>query len=273
MAKREDTVRHRGKEKYACLYIGCIQGDGSFSGADCERLYQDGFKTLSSRNFICSNYIAPIFKSGSPHLFSYHHTVTDLRSFLLRCSGGTVAIEETLTWGVVVELILNRDLMRTPSKLPEIARTTAPTSRLQMISNASTYSFGLSTSIMAENVPPGSATANAPTDQPGRPYYESLRTNLRATLEKKRRLDAELADLEDRIYKAEGAYLEETSHSGNIVRGFDGWVKGVTLGGGGRGDDRRRGRVRDDDRVFSRSSVGWMKVGRFHSSNACVCAD
>lgn len=115
---------------------------------------------------------------------------------------------------------------------------------------------------MAENVPPGSASANTPADQPGRPYYESLRSNLRTTLEKKRRLDADLADLEDRIYKAEGAYLEETSSSGNIVRGFDGWVKGVALGAGGRGggDDRRRGRIRDDDRVFSRSSVSWMKV-------------
>ncbi|CZT19651.1 uncharacterized protein RCC_05502 [Ramularia collo-cygni] len=113
---------------------------------------------------------------------------------------------------------------------------------------------------MAENVPPGSASATAPIDQPGRPYYESLKSNLRATLEKKRRLDAELADLEDRIHKAEGAYLEETSHSGNIVRGFDGWVKGVALGAGGRsGDDRRRGRIREDDRVFSRSSVSWMK--------------
>lgn len=114
---------------------------------------------------------------------------------------------------------------------------------------------------MAENVPPGSAPANAPADQPGRPYYESLRSNLRATLDKKRRLDAELAELEDRIFKAESTYLEETSSSGNIVRGFDGWVKGVAISAGGRGgDDRRRGRIRDEDRVFSRSSVSWMKV-------------
>lgn len=114
---------------------------------------------------------------------------------------------------------------------------------------------------MAENVPPGSAPANASADQPGRPYYESLRSNLRTTLEKKRLLDAQLAKIEDDIHKAEGAYLEETSSSGNIVRGFDGWVKGVNIGAGGRnGDDRRRGRIREEDRVFSRSSVGWMKV-------------
>jgi hypothetical protein len=105
--------------------------------------------------------------------------------------------------------------------------------------------------------PQGGGHSNA--DQPGRPYYEQLRTTLRGTLDKKRKLDDQLAALEDQIFKLEGAYLEETSNSGNIVRGFDGWVKGVSVGGRGA-DDRRRGRVRDEDRVFSHSSVGWMKV-------------
>ncbi|EMC95057.1 hypothetical protein BAUCODRAFT_25178 [Baudoinia panamericana UAMH 10762] len=114
---------------------------------------------------------------------------------------------------------------------------------------------------MAENVPPGSsATAAATSDQPGRPYYESLRATLRQTLEKKRKLDESLAGIEDQIFKAEGAYLEETANSGNIVRGFDGWVKGVQVGGGRGADDRRRGRVREEDRVFSRSSVSWMRA-------------
>lgn len=112
---------------------------------------------------------------------------------------------------------------------------------------------------MAENVPPNTSTTNAAVaDQPGRPYYESLRVTLRQSIEKKRKLDEQLAAIEEQIFKAEGAYLEETANSGNIVRGFDAWVKGVQVG---RGDDRRRGRVRDDDRIFSRSSVSWMKVG------------
>jgi len=114
---------------------------------------------------------------------------------------------------------------------------------------------------MTENKPPTEAHASAASnaDQPGRPYYEQLRTTLRGTLDKKRKLDDQLAALEDQIFKLEGAYLEETSNSGNIVRGFDGWVKGVSVGGRAA-DDRRRGRVRDEDRVFSHSSVGWMKV-------------
>ncbi len=115
---------------------------------------------------------------------------------------------------------------------------------------------------MADNVPPGQAqSTNNTADQPGRPYYESLCTNLRQILEKKRKLDEQLATVEDQIFKTEGTYLEETANSGNIVRGFDGWVKGVQVSGRGAAvDDRRRGRVRDDDRVFSRSSVSWMRV-------------
>ncbi|CAK4033227.1 Palmitoyltransferase pfa4 [Lecanosticta acicola] len=135
---------------------------------------------------------------------------------------------------------------------------------------------------MSENVPPTStAAANASTptggDQPGRPYYESLRSNLRQTLDKKRKLDEQLAALEDNIYKMEGAYLEETANSGNIVRGFDGWVKGVSLGGGGGGGGRaggegggvnnRKGRARDEERIFSRSSVGWMRAQEGPDSN------
>lgn len=113
---------------------------------------------------------------------------------------------------------------------------------------------------MAENVPPSTAQpATSTADQPGRPYYESLRANLRQTLEKKRKLDEQLAAIEDQIFKTEGSYLEETANSGNIVRGFDGWVKGVQVGGRGA-DDRRRGRVRDEDRVFSHSSVSFMRV-------------
>ncbi|GAB1740893.1 hypothetical protein NU219Hw_g5969t1 [Hortaea werneckii] len=109
---------------------------------------------------------------------------------------------------------------------------------------------------MTENVPPSAAGANATAnaDQPGRPYYESLRTTLRQTLDKKRKLDEQLAAIEDQIFKTEGAYLEETANSGNIIKGFDGWVKGVQVGQKAV-DDRRRGRFKEDERLFSRSSA------------------
>lgn len=111
---------------------------------------------------------------------------------------------------------------------------------------------------MADNAP-ASATV---TDQPGRPYYESLRNTLKSTLAKKRQLDEQLQALEDNIYKMESSYLEETNGAGNIVRGFDGWVKGVVVGGDKKSvDDRKaRVRVRDEDRIFSRSSMSWIRV-------------
>ncbi|KAF2221753.1 histone acetyltransferase subunit NuA4-domain-containing protein [Elsinoe ampelina] len=113
---------------------------------------------------------------------------------------------------------------------------------------------------MTENLPPSGGANGSTTDQPGRPYYESLRSTLRGTLAKKRALDEQLASLEEHIYKLETNYLEDTSGAGNIVRGFDNWVKGVVVGNDRRGDDRKaRARVREEDRIFSNSSMTWIR--------------
>ena len=128
---------------------------------------------------------------------------------------------------------------------------------------------------MAENVPPGSAAkAAANGDRPGLPYYEKLRRDLRDTLQKKRLLDRNMAAIEDQIYRSETAYLEETSAAGNIVKGFDNYIKasavsssansaGGTISGsaagGGVGASRRKAPVSEGDRVFSKSSVSYMR--------------
>lgn len=128
---------------------------------------------------------------------------------------------------------------------------------------------------MAENVPPGSAAkAAANGDRPGLPYYEKLRRDLRDTLQKKRMIDRNMAAIEDSIYRQETAYLEETSAAGNIVKGFDNYIKasavsssansaGGTISGsaagGGVGASRRKAAVSDSDRVFSKSSVSYMR--------------
>ncbi|KAL8694046.1 MAG: hypothetical protein Q9218_001224 [Villophora microphyllina] len=130
---------------------------------------------------------------------------------------------------------------------------------------------------MTENVPPLSNTAAADASTRGIPYYEKLKRDLRETLQKKRLLDKNMATLEDQIYRIESTYLEETSGAGNIIKGFDNYIKGSALigsggtaggggggsvggaGGGGGGTSTRRKGVGEMDRVFSRSSCSFMR--------------
>jgi chromatin modification-related protein EAF6 len=82
------------------------------------------------------------------------------------------------------------------------------------------------------------------------------------------------AAIEEQIHRQETAYLEETSVAGNIVKGFDNYIKasaasaaassaGGTISGsaagGGLGAGRRKAVVSDADRVFSRSSISFMR--------------
>ncbi|KAJ5572759.1 hypothetical protein N7450_009743 [Penicillium hetheringtonii] len=122
----------------------------------------------------------------------------------------------------------------------------------------------------APAAPVNGATAgasNAPSDQNansrGLPYYEKLRRDLRDTIAKKRLMDKSMAQLEDQIFRFEQSYLEETT-AGNIIKGFDNYIKGsasgsslgasgLSLGSGAAG--RRKAQVTESDRVFSRSSA------------------
>ncbi|KZF25921.1 NuA4-domain-containing protein [Xylona heveae TC161] len=126
---------------------------------------------------------------------------------------------------------------------------------------------------MAENLVPSTTAAGvdslphpAADSTRGLPYYEKLRRDLRETLQKKRLLDKNMSTLEDSIYRFETSYLDDTSGVGNIIRGFDNYIKATSATGpggagsaGGAGAGRRRaaGGINDADRVFSRSSVSY----------------
>jgi chromatin modification-related protein EAF6 len=61
---------------------------------------------------------------------------------------------------------------------------------------------------------------------------------------------------EDSIYQKETEYLESTP-SGNIITGFDSYIKGT----GGAAAQRRKTGLTDANRVFSRSSISYNSNG------------
>ncbi|KAG4303534.1 hypothetical protein PCANB_000168 [Pneumocystis canis] len=82
-------------------------------------------------------------------------------------------------------------------------------------------------------------------------YYENKKKELRELINKKNSVDRTLALLEEKIYKLEGAYLESTAQGGNIIKGFDGFLKNSS--------HRKRADYTDNDRLFSFSSGTFLK--------------
>lgn len=81
--------------------------------------------------------------------------------------------------------------------------------------------------------------------------YEKVKKNLKELIAKKRAMDKSLNTLEEQLYKLEGAYLEDTP-SGNVVRGFENYVKGSQT--------KKRIGLSEQDRVFSMSSAVFLKA-------------
>jgi chromatin modification-related protein EAF6 len=71
------------------------------------------------------------------------------------------------------------------------------------------------------------------------------------------RLTPRQTAMDDAIYKKETEYLEDTPY-GNILIGFDNYIKGSSSAAPGGG--RRKAGVDDTNRVFSRSSVRYNDI-------------
>ncbi|KAG8927692.1 hypothetical protein FRC03_002709 [Tulasnella sp. 419] len=84
--------------------------------------------------------------------------------------------------------------------------------------------------------------------------YEKARSELISSLQRKRQVDRTLALLEQNLFQIESSYLTETAGSGgNIISGFDGYLKG------GSGRKKQDGINSEQDRVFSNSSSTYLK--------------
>ncbi|KAI8587338.1 hypothetical protein HDU89_005267 [Geranomyces variabilis] len=74
---------------------------------------------------------------------------------------------------------------------------------------------------------------------------------LQELLSRKKVVDRSLVDLERKIYLIEGSYLEETSN-GNLVKGFSDYLNSHAT--------RKKTKLNEGDRLFSRSSVTYPKA-------------
>lgn len=94
-----------------------------------------------------------------------------------------------------------------------------------------------------------------------------MEDELSTFLNRKRELERNLATLEVQLFNAEGRYLEQTAHLGNLVRGFEGYA-GMAAGRGADSTPRYSSNshhygvdsaVLESDRLFSQSSASFKK--------------
>ncbi|GJN73133.1 histone H4 acetyltransferase, NuA4 complex, Eaf6 [Purpureocillium lilacinum] len=100
---------------------------------------------------------------------------------------------------------------------------------------------------MADNK--GGAAGNAPASLS---EYKKAQARVRELVERRRAQERKLAAVEDSIASKEAAYLDSTP-AGNIITGFDNYMKGQS----GAAAQRRKAGPAEQNRVFSRSSVSY----------------
>ncbi|TNY23911.1 hypothetical protein DMC30DRAFT_332512, partial [Rhodotorula diobovata] len=138
---------------------------------------------------------------------------------------------------------------------------------------------------------PGPLDGLSPTDL--RIKLEHARKNLRNQLDKKRKIDRDLATLEQSIYAFEGSYLSDAlfpassaanasgssssasgAQFGNIIRGYDSYLKAPSSSAG---DRRKVGRPgdgpNDKERMFSASSATYHRSIELRAAEAAASVE
>ncbi|KAI5988978.1 histone acetyltransferase subunit NuA4-domain-containing protein [Pisolithus albus] len=98
------------------------------------------------------------------------------------------------------------------------------------------------------------ASKDPPANPEDKARYDKVKEELVKMLAKKRAADRQLAQMELNIYNLETAYLTDTATTGNIIHGFDGYLK-PTQGAAAR----RKHEIGEGDRWFSTSSGTWSR--------------
>jgi len=81
-----------------------------------------------------------------------------------------------------------------------------------------------------------------------RQKLEEVEAELKELLARKKQVDKSLKTIENNIWNFEGSYLEETHSGGNLIRGFDSYLRPST-------EKKKRTEIIPEERLFSRSSV------------------
>ena len=83
--------------------------------------------------------------------------------------------------------------------------------------------------------------------------------SITALLHKKEQLAQELRNVEKQIFDLEGSYLEENASSGNVLKGWEGYLTAPNRSL----QSTLRKSVKDSDRIFSLSSLTSPQVNAF----------
>lgn len=94
-----------------------------------------------------------------------------------------------------------------------------------------------------------------------------LEKDIQRLIERKRRIDQHIVDLEARIYAVETDYLRETAQFGCILNGLEGYLGTTSTTSGGSTSQTPTSvrrvvsrEIRDSDRLFSNTSTSYQRV-------------